>query len=52
MICAKYGWTNVECDMLKCASCQAYLCASLQLTFDFDKCKNGGAIAGRNSVLL
>uniref|UniRef100_A0A6J0SF32 Zinc finger C3HC-type protein 1 n=1 Tax=Pogona vitticeps TaxID=103695 RepID=A0A6J0SF32_9SAUR len=39
LICAKYGWTNVECDMLKCASCQAYLCASLQLTFDFDKYK-------------
>ncbi|XP_042326244.1 nuclear-interacting partner of ALK isoform X2 [Sceloporus undulatus] len=39
LICAKYGWTNVECDMLKCASCQAYLCASLQLAFDFNKYK-------------
>ncbi|XP_007436041.1 nuclear-interacting partner of ALK [Python bivittatus] len=39
LICAKYGWTNVECDMLKCASCQAYLCASLQLAFDFSKYK-------------
>ncbi|XP_029142860.1 nuclear-interacting partner of ALK [Protobothrops mucrosquamatus] len=37
LICAKYGWTNVECDMLKCSSCQAYLCASLQLSFDFSK---------------
>ncbi|XP_013921845.1 PREDICTED: nuclear-interacting partner of ALK, partial [Thamnophis sirtalis] len=39
LICAKYGWTNVECDMLKCSSCQAYLCASLQLSFDFSKYK-------------
>ncbi|XP_015264232.1 PREDICTED: nuclear-interacting partner of ALK isoform X2 [Gekko japonicus] len=39
LICARYGWTNVECDMLKCASCQAYLCASLQLAFDFSKYK-------------
>ncbi|XP_026545006.1 nuclear-interacting partner of ALK isoform X2 [Notechis scutatus] len=39
LICAKYGWTNVECDMLKCSSCQAYLCASLQLAFDFSKYK-------------
>uniref|UniRef100_A0A670JFE6 Zinc finger C3HC-type containing 1 n=1 Tax=Podarcis muralis TaxID=64176 RepID=A0A670JFE6_PODMU len=39
LICAKYGWTNIECDMLKCASCQAYLCASLQLAFDFSKYK-------------
>ncbi|XP_053114471.1 zinc finger C3HC-type protein 1 [Hemicordylus capensis] len=39
LICAKYGWTNIECDMLKCASCQAYLCASLQLAFDFGKYK-------------
>ncbi|XP_077196514.1 zinc finger C3HC-type protein 1 isoform X2 [Paroedura picta] len=39
LICARYGWTNIECDMLKCASCQAYLCASLQLAFDFQKYK-------------
>ncbi|XP_062990693.1 zinc finger C3HC-type protein 1 [Elgaria multicarinata webbii] len=39
LICAKYGWSNVECDMLKCASCQAYLCASLHLAFDFSKYK-------------
>ncbi|KAJ7329321.1 hypothetical protein JRQ81_015495 [Phrynocephalus forsythii] len=39
LICARYGWTNVECDMLKCPSCQAYLCASLQLSFDFGKYK-------------
>ncbi|KFQ67266.1 Nuclear-interacting partner of ALK, partial [Phaethon lepturus] len=39
LVCAKYGWTNVECDMLKCSSCQAFLCVSLQLAFDFDKYK-------------
>ncbi|KAM9635040.1 zinc finger C3HC-type protein 1 isoform 2-T3 [Morphnus guianensis] len=37
LVCAKYGWTNVECDMLKCSSCQAFLCVSLQLAFDFNK---------------
>ncbi|XP_075781471.1 zinc finger C3HC-type protein 1 [Pelodiscus sinensis] len=39
LICAKYGWTIVESDMLKCSSCQAFLCASLQLAFDFNKYK-------------
>ncbi|NXJ83911.1 NIPA protein, partial [Trogon melanurus] len=39
LVCAKYGWINVECDMLKCSSCQAFLCVSLQLTFDFNKYK-------------
>ncbi|XP_043355378.1 nuclear-interacting partner of ALK isoform X2 [Dermochelys coriacea] len=39
LICAKYGWTNIESDMLKCSSCQAFLCASLQLAFDFNKYK-------------
>lgn len=35
--CASYGWINVSCDMLKCSSCQAFLCASLQPTLDFSK---------------
>ncbi|XP_052645764.1 zinc finger C3HC-type protein 1 [Harpia harpyja] len=39
LVCAKYGWTNVECDMLKCSSCQAFLCVNLQLAFDFNKYK-------------
>ncbi|NXJ10060.1 NIPA protein, partial [Odontophorus gujanensis] len=39
LVCAKYGWINVECDMLKCSSCQAFLCVSLQLAFDFNKYK-------------
>uniref|UniRef100_H3BKM2 Zinc finger, C3HC type 1 n=1 Tax=Mus musculus TaxID=10090 RepID=H3BKM2_MOUSE len=39
LICAKYGWVTVECDMLKCSSCQAFLCASLQPTFDFGRYK-------------
>lgn len=28
--------------MLKCSSCQAFLCVSLQLTFDFNKCTYAG----------
>uniref|UniRef100_A0A8C2VCH1 Zinc finger C3HC-type containing 1 n=1 Tax=Chinchilla lanigera TaxID=34839 RepID=A0A8C2VCH1_CHILA len=39
LVCAKYGWVTVECDMLKCSSCQAFLCASLQPAFDFDRYK-------------
>ncbi|XP_007953590.2 nuclear-interacting partner of ALK [Orycteropus afer afer] len=39
LVCARYGWVTVECDMLKCSSCQAFLCASLQLAFDFDRYK-------------
>uniref|UniRef100_A0A8C2MJE1 Zinc finger, C3HC type 1 n=1 Tax=Cricetulus griseus TaxID=10029 RepID=A0A8C2MJE1_CRIGR len=39
LICAKYGWVTVECDMLKCSSCQAFLCASLQPAFDFSRYK-------------
>ncbi|XP_018111180.1 NIPA-like protein isoform X2 [Xenopus laevis] len=39
LICAKYGWCNIECDMLKCSSCNAYLCASLQSVLDFSKYK-------------
>ncbi|XP_077401800.1 zinc finger C3HC-type protein 1 isoform X1 [Vanacampus margaritifer] len=37
LMCARYGWINIAHDMLKCSSCQAFLCASLQLTLDFDK---------------
>ncbi|XP_040401482.1 nuclear-interacting partner of ALK isoform X2 [Cygnus olor] len=39
LVCARYGWANVECDVLKCSSCRAFLCASLQLAFDFAKYK-------------
>uniref|UniRef100_F6ZCK2 Zinc finger C3HC-type containing 1 n=2 Tax=Ornithorhynchus anatinus TaxID=9258 RepID=F6ZCK2_ORNAN len=39
LVCAKYGWMTIECDMLKCSGCQAFLCASLQPAFDFDKYK-------------
>uniref|UniRef100_A0A8C9TEY2 Zinc finger, C3HC-type containing 1 n=1 Tax=Scleropages formosus TaxID=113540 RepID=A0A8C9TEY2_SCLFO len=35
--CARYGWINVDCDMLKCSSCQAFLCVSLQPTRDIQK---------------
>ncbi|XP_068611368.1 zinc finger C3HC-type protein 1 [Brachionichthys hirsutus] len=37
LICARYGWINIGSDMLKCCSCQAFLCASLQPTLDFKK---------------
>lgn len=37
LICARYGWINISCDMLKCSSCQAFLCATLQPTLDFEK---------------
>ncbi|KAM9311772.1 zinc finger C3HC-type protein 1 [Gastrophryne carolinensis] len=37
LACAMYGWTNIECDMLKCCSCNAYLCASLHPALDFNK---------------
>ncbi|XP_043821014.1 nuclear-interacting partner of ALK [Dromiciops gliroides] len=37
LVCAKYGWVTVESDMLRCSSCQAFLCASLQPTFDFNR---------------
>uniref|UniRef100_A0A665WQL6 Zinc finger, C3HC-type containing 1 n=1 Tax=Echeneis naucrates TaxID=173247 RepID=A0A665WQL6_ECHNA len=37
LMCARYGWINIGCDMLKCSSCQAFLCASLQPTLDFEK---------------
>lgn len=36
--------------MLKCSSCQAFLCASLQLAFDFAKCELSlGGAEGRGS---
>ncbi|XP_047431872.1 nuclear-interacting partner of ALK [Mugil cephalus] len=37
LMCARYGWINVGCDMLKCSSCQAFLCATLQPALDFEK---------------
>ncbi|XP_037369042.1 zinc finger C3HC-type protein 1 isoform X1 [Talpa occidentalis] len=40
LVCARYGWVTVECDMLKCSSCQAFLCASFQPAFDFDRYKD------------
>ncbi|NWV84061.1 NIPA protein, partial [Dasyornis broadbenti] len=39
LVCARYGWVNVECDMLRCSSCQAFLCMSLQLAFDLSNYK-------------
>ncbi|XP_034382050.1 nuclear-interacting partner of ALK [Cyclopterus lumpus] len=37
LMCARYGWINIGCDMLKCSSCQVFLCAALQPTLDFKK---------------
>ncbi|KAM7057214.1 LOW QUALITY PROTEIN: zinc finger C3HC-type protein 1 [Acridotheres tristis] len=39
LVCARFGWVSVECDMLRCSSCQAYLCMSLQLAFDLSNYK-------------
>ncbi|XP_040858238.1 nuclear-interacting partner of ALK isoform X2 [Ochotona curzoniae] len=39
LVCAKYGWVTVDSDMLKCPSCQALLCASLQPALDLDRYK-------------
>ncbi|KAG8576754.1 hypothetical protein GDO81_009956 [Engystomops pustulosus] len=39
LICAQYGWSNIDCDMLKCSCCGAYLSASLQPALDFNKYK-------------
>ncbi|CAJ0967361.1 unnamed protein product [Ranitomeya imitator] len=36
---SRYGWSSIECDMLKCSSCSAYLCASLQPGLDFNTYK-------------
>ncbi|XP_038667706.1 nuclear-interacting partner of ALK isoform X2 [Scyliorhinus canicula] len=47
--CAKYGWTSVECDMLKCYSCQAYLCTTLHPTLDANKYKE--RVAGLQEAL-
>ncbi|XP_068443243.1 zinc finger C3HC-type protein 1 [Clinocottus analis] len=37
LMCARYGWINIACDMLKCSSCQVFLSAALQPTLDFEK---------------
>ncbi|XP_064559180.1 zinc finger C3HC-type protein 1 [Zonotrichia leucophrys gambelii] len=39
LVCARFGWVSVECDLLRCSSCQAYLCMSLQLTLDLSSYK-------------
>ncbi|XP_067861297.1 nuclear-interacting partner of ALK [Heptranchias perlo] len=39
LYCARYGWTNIDCDMLKCSSCQAFLCTTLHPTLDAKKYK-------------
>ncbi|XP_073508607.1 zinc finger C3HC-type protein 1 [Phyllobates terribilis] len=39
LICAQYGWSNTECDMLKCSSCSAYLYATIQPALDFNTYK-------------
>nr|XP_033815479.1 nuclear-interacting partner of ALK [Geotrypetes seraphini] len=39
LVCAQYGWINVEFDLLKCSSCQTFLCATMQPAFNFQKYK-------------
>ncbi len=52
LMCARYGWINVGSDMLKCSSCQAFLCASLQPTLDFGKCEQNFETAQKDNVTL
>lgn len=37
--CAKYGWVNIESDMLLCKVCRAVICATLPVNFDPKVCK-------------
>ena len=37
--CAKYGWVNIESDMLQCKICRAVICATLPVNFDPKVCK-------------
>uniref|UniRef100_A0A8C5TA89 Zinc finger C3HC-type containing 1 n=1 Tax=Malurus cyaneus samueli TaxID=2593467 RepID=A0A8C5TA89_9PASS len=39
LVCARYGWINVECELLRCCSCQAFLCMRLQLALDLSAYK-------------
>ncbi|NXC00472.1 NIPA protein, partial [Orthonyx spaldingii] len=39
LVCARYGWASVEGDMLRCSSCHAFLCISLQLALDLSTYK-------------
>ncbi|XP_062850683.1 nuclear-interacting partner of ALK [Trichomycterus rosablanca] len=39
LICAQYGWINIDCDMLMCCSCQMFLCATIKPTLDLKKYK-------------
>ncbi|NXD28510.1 NIPA protein, partial [Spelaeornis formosus] len=39
LVCARLGWSNVECDVLRCSSCRAHLCVSLQLALDLGSYK-------------
>ncbi|NWI87978.1 NIPA protein, partial [Pitta sordida] len=34
LVCARFGWANVECDVLRCSSCQAFLGGSIHLGTD------------------
>lgn len=34
LICARYGWENVDVDMLQCASCKTFLCGELPMKTD------------------
>ncbi|NWU86639.1 NIPA protein, partial [Onychorhynchus coronatus] len=34
LVCARLGWSSVECDLLRCGSCRALLCARIQPALD------------------
>lgn len=52
LMCARYGWINVGCDMLKCSTCQAFLCATLQPTIDYEKCEQNFSSTGKRQSHL
>lgn len=39
LLCAKYGWINLESDMLQCRMCRAVICAMLPVNSDPKICE-------------
>ncbi|RUS79489.1 hypothetical protein EGW08_012757 [Elysia chlorotica] len=37
LICARYGWENIEADMLQCTGCKTFLCGKLPPKTDIEE---------------